>query len=109
MRGWRVKRGCILTLSIVFGLWSWDGATETFSGEQVQQGHRLYKQFCQRCHGPSLVAFNPSIYDLRKFPPNARERFVVAVVKGKSAMPAWGDVLSEEEVAALYAYIQSAK
>ncbi len=111
MSGWRVKRGCILTLSIVFIVWSWEGATEMFPDEQVQQGQRLYKQFCQRCHGPSLVASNPTTYDLRKFPSNARERFVEAVVKGKGQgeMPAWGDILSEAEVAALYVYIQSVK
>lgn len=111
MRDWSRKRSWTLALSIVFASWSWEGATETFPAEPVQQGQRLYKQFCQRCHGPNLIASNPATYDLRKFPPNARERFVEAVVKGKGQgeMPAWGDILSEAEVAALYAYIQSAK
>ncbi len=109
MRGGRGKRSWTLALSIGFALWSWNGATEMFPDEQVEQGHRLYKQFCQRCHGPSLVTSNSSTYDLRKFPPNARDRFVLSVVKGKGSMPGWGDILSEEEVAALYAYIQSGK
>ncbi len=109
MRGWRIKRGWALAMSIALTLWSWDGKAETFPDEQIEQGRRLYKQFCQRCHGPNMVTSNPSTYDLRKFPPNARDRFVLSIVKGKGTMPSWGDILSQEEITDLYAYICQGK
>jgi mono/diheme cytochrome c family protein len=44
-------------------------------------------------------------FDLRKFPRDQRERFVTSVVKGKKAMPPWGDLLSTDDIDALWAYL----
>ena len=48
-------------------------------------------------------------FDLRKFPHDQRERFVVSVTKGKNQMPGWGNSLKPEEVEALWAYVISAE
>ena len=45
--------------------------------------------------------------DLRQFPAD-RERFVTTVKLGKNnRMPPWGDLLSDDEIARLWAYVSS--
>ena len=44
-------------------------------------------------------------FDLRKFPPDQLERFINSIVRGKNQMPAWGDMLSPEQIEALWAYV----
>ena len=46
-------------------------------------------------------------FDLRRFPADDRERFFHSVMKGKGNMPAWGDLLKEDQVQALWAYVQT--
>ncbi|OGI67088.1 MAG: hypothetical protein A2W18_06735 [Candidatus Muproteobacteria bacterium RBG_16_60_9] len=62
---------------------------------------------CSRCHGVRLV--NPAGYtfDLRRFPPDQRERFSQSVANGKGNMPAWGDLLKLDQIDALWAYVKT--
>jgi mono/diheme cytochrome c family protein len=47
-------------------------------------------------------------FDLRKFQKKDHERFANSVRHGKPPnMPPWGDVLSSQEIEALWAYVQS--
>jgi mono/diheme cytochrome c family protein len=48
-----------------------------------------------------------SAFDLRKFPPNQRERFLSSVTRGKNQMPPWGDALSSDQLDALWAYVMA--
>ena len=75
-----------------------------FSSERIEQGKKMYKQLCLRCHGPEMNGGN-NAYDLRIFPLEQRERFFNSVLNGKRAMPPWKDVLSEEEIGHLWAYV----
>src|ERR1700730_1390201 len=43
--------------------------------------------------------------DLRELPRDAHARFVDSVSNGKRNMPPWGDVLSPDEIEALWAYV----
>jgi Cytochrome C oxidase, cbb3-type, subunit III len=56
------------------------------------------------CHGTRMqepgAAFN-----LRKFPPDQRERFVNSVTRGKNQMPPWRDFFKPEQLEALWAYV----
>ncbi len=45
------------------------------SPELVRQGRGFYRQFCSNCHGVNMVNAGTSSFDLRKFPPDDRERF----------------------------------
>jgi mono/diheme cytochrome c family protein len=45
--------------------------------------------------------------DLRTFPKDAKPRFIDSVMNGKRNMPPWDDVLKNEEVEALWAYVSS--
>jgi mono/diheme cytochrome c family protein len=79
---------------------------ETVSPDQVALGRALYARHCSPCHGPRMQ--DPeSALDLRKFPHDERARFVASVTRGKNQMPPWGDLLTPEEIAALWAYVAS--
>ena len=43
--------------------------------------------------------------DLLKFPHDAHARFVDSVTNGKRNMPPWDDVLSSDDIEALWAYV----
>ena len=73
----------------------------------VAQGRDLYQQYCESCHGPDMVTSSKLVFDLRQFPKSEPERFRNAVLNGKGGMPAWRDQLSPEDVASLWAYVQS--
>jgi mono/diheme cytochrome c family protein len=45
--------------------------------------------------------------DLRRFP-NDEPRFVTTVKQGKNGrMPPWGDILNDDDIGALWAYVSS--
>ena len=72
----------------------------------VQKGRVLYMHHCSHCHGFNLVNPGTITPDLRQFPRDQKTRFLETIALGKnSRMPAWGDVLTLEDVDALWAYI----
>jgi len=69
-------------------------------------GEKTYQQYCASCHGAQMK--NPQWgFDLGKFPRDSKIRFIDSVTYGKNAMPPWEDVLSKEQLEALWAYLQS--
>jgi hypothetical protein len=46
-----------------------------------------------------------SAFDLRKFPPDEKTRFVNVLMRGKNAMPPLGGLFGAEEIDALWAYV----
>jgi mono/diheme cytochrome c family protein len=73
---------------------------------QIEAGAEIYRDKCAQCHGERLV--NPgSSFDLRKLGADERARYNKSVAEGKGQMPAWGGVLSDEEMDQLWAYIRS--
>jgi len=75
-----------------------------FPPEQVKKGAQLFALNCATCHGTRMR--NPQwAFDLRTFPPDGHARFVDSVTNGKGNMPSWDDVLSPEDVEALWAYV----
>ncbi|GLR89539.1 cytochrome CBB3 [Bradyrhizobium iriomotense] len=74
---------------------------------QLDHGKATYAQKCSHCHGPNMVNSGTITPDLRAFPDD-RTRFVTTVKNGKNnKMPPWGDILSEDEITDLWAYISS--
>jgi len=84
-------------------------AAETFDPAQITQGKKLFAQVCRSCHGANMVSTGGGSFDLRKFPEGQRDRFINSVTKGKNNMPPHGDVLSQEEIGDLYAYVMGSK
>ena len=74
---------------------------------QIDLGTKTYAQKCSHCHGPNMVNGGTITPDLRRFPDD-KERFFTTVKLGKNGkMPPWGDLLNDDEIAHLWAYISS--
>jgi mono/diheme cytochrome c family protein len=74
---------------------------------QIDQGKVTYAQKCSHCHGPNMVNAGTIAPDLRRFPDD-KERFFTTVKLGKNnKMPPWGDLLSDDQIACLWAYMSS--
>ncbi|GAC1550073.1 MAG: c-type cytochrome [Beijerinckiaceae bacterium] len=74
---------------------------------EIEQGKATFAGKCSHCHGPNMVTAGTIAPDLRRFPDD-KERFFTTVKLGKNnKMPPWGDFLSDEQIASLWAYISS--
>jgi mono/diheme cytochrome c family protein len=74
---------------------------------QIDRGKITYAQKCSHCHGPNTVNSGTITPDLRAFPDD-QTRFVTTVKQGKNGrMPPWGDILSDDEIADVWAFISS--
>ena len=78
--------------------------SQGFAPERVKAGAELYAVNCSPCHGPRMQGAE-SAFDLRKFPPGERTRFVSSVTRGKNQMPPWGDFFKPDQLDSLWAYI----
>jgi mono/diheme cytochrome c family protein len=79
---------------------------ESFGKEQVKLGAGIYERNCSPCHGPRMLDSQVPV-DLRKFPPDQKERFITSVTKGKNQMPPWGGLFKPEEIEAIWAYVMA--
>ena len=74
---------------------------------QVDQGKVTFAQKCSHCHGPNMVSAGTIAPDLRRFPDD-KERFFTTVKLGKNGkMPPWGDLLNDDQISALWAFVSS--
>jgi mono/diheme cytochrome c family protein len=78
----------------------------TFPPQQIKDGAEIYAVNCSPCHG-SRMQDAGSAFNLRKFPPDQRERFVNSVTRGKNQMPPWGDFFKPDQLDALWAYVMA--
>ena len=76
--------------------------------DPAQFGRALFALHCSHCHGVDMVTAGTVTYDLREFPRDAKERFFESVTNGKSGrMPPWGDLLTQEEIGEIWAYVRT--
>ena len=52
-----------------------------------------------------MVDAGGGFFDLRTFPPAQRSRFMTSVSNGKNSMPPWKSVMTQEQIADLFAYV----
>ncbi|HTO61143.1 MAG TPA: cytochrome c [Bradyrhizobium sp.] len=73
----------------------------------IDRGKITFAQRCSHCHGPNMVNAGTVTPDLRRFPDD-ETRFITTVKQGKNnRMPPWGDLLSDDEIRDLWAYVSS--
>jgi mono/diheme cytochrome c family protein len=73
----------------------------------IDQGKVTYAEKCSHCHGFGMVNAGTIAPDLRKFP-HDEARFFTTVKLGKNnKMPPWGDLLSDDQITSLWAYVSS--
>ncbi|WP_441300053.1 c-type cytochrome [Bradyrhizobium sp.] len=84
-------------------------AAQQAGGDQavIDRGKITFAQKCSHCHGPNMVNAGTVTPDLRRFPDD-ETRFITTVKQGKNnRMPPWGDLLSDDEIRDLWAYVSS--
>jgi mono/diheme cytochrome c family protein len=96
----------ILRTSIIVGALVVASGALAQDRAKIEAGAEVYATRCAICHGERLRATGGAL-DLLQLRPNERARFDQAVSDGKGQMPAWGGVLSAEEIDQLWAYIRS--
>jgi cytochrome c55X len=75
---------------------------------QAQHGKMLYANHCSHCHGFNMVSAGNVTFDLRTFPRDQEQRFFESVTNGRNnRMPPWGDVLTQDDIADIWAYIRT--
>jgi cytochrome c551 len=72
----------------------------------AEAGAAAYEENCSTCHGEKLRATGAAP-DLKALGVDQRAKFETIVNEGKGQMPAWGGVLSDDDRAAIWAYIRS--
>jgi mono/diheme cytochrome c family protein len=83
-------------------------AEQASDADAVAKGMALYTHHCSHCHGFRMISAGSVAFDLRQFPHDQKARFVQSVTHGKNGrMPAWGDLLSLQEIDLLWAYIKT--
>ena len=72
----------------------------------IVTGKTAYAQKCSHCHGPNMVTSGTVAPDLRGFPDD-NARFTTTVKQGKNNMPPWKDILSDQEITEIWAFVSS--
>lgn len=72
----------------------------------VEAGAAVYEENCATCHGEKLRATGAAP-DLKGLGADQRAKFDMMVSQGKGQMPSWEGVLSDDEKAAVWAYIRA--
>lgn len=72
----------------------------------VAAGEALYEEHCATCHGERLRSTGAAP-DLKNLGADDRTKFETTVWNGRGQMPSWQGMITEDERAALWAYIRS--
>lgn len=111
--GRRLGTWVLVSATLGLGLgWQGSQAADTppykpvpFTLEQVQAGHAQFDRTCAQCHGRNMVNAGTTVFDLRKFPVDDRDRFFNSVTNGKGNMPSFKDGLTNEQISSLWSYV----
>jgi quinohemoprotein ethanol dehydrogenase len=74
---------------------------------EIERGGALYARYCAFCHGTGVVS-GGTVPDLRRLPGNFHRNFDAIVRLGvmrNYGMPSFGDVLDEDDVQAIHAFV----
>lgn len=97
----------VLTVALAATVRAADDATGKPLQVQIDHGKSTYAEKCSHCHGPNLMNSGTITPDLRAIPDD-KTRFVTTVKNGKNnKMPPWGDILSDDQIGDLWAFISS--
>jgi mono/diheme cytochrome c family protein len=97
----------VLTVALAATVRATDDGNGNPAQMQIDQGKSTYAEKCSHCHGPNMMNSGTITPDLRTFPDD-KMRFVTTVKNGKNnKMPPWADILSDDEIGNLWAFISS--
>ncbi|QOZ43831.1 cytochrome c [Bradyrhizobium sp. CCBAU 53340] len=97
----------VLTVALAATVRAADDSNGNPLQTQIDHGKSTYAERCSHCHGPNMMNSGTITPDLRAFPDD-KARFVTTVKNGKNnRMPPWGDILSDDDIGNLWAFISS--
>ena len=97
----------VLTVALAATVRAADDSNGNPLQAQIDHGKSTYAEKCSHCHGPNLMNSGTITPDLRAFPDD-KTRFVTTVKQGKNGkMPPWADILTEQEIADVWAFLAS--
>ena len=103
----RLPTVAVLTVALAATVRAADDANGNPLQAQIDHGKSTYASKCSHCHGPNLMNSGTITPDLRAIPDD-KTRFVTTVKNGKNnKMPPWGDILSDDEIGNLWAFVSS--
>jgi mono/diheme cytochrome c family protein len=102
-----MKCSALLLAGALLSLRSGARADDPGDQAKIDAGATVYAYRCATCHGDDLIHTSDSTFDLRKLKSDERPRFENSVRNGKNQMPAWKDVLSGQDIDALWHYIRA--
>jgi cytochrome c6 len=75
----------------------------------AQAGFAQYNRTCAQCHGRNMVQAGVTVYDLRRFPIDDKERFLNSVINGKGngSMPGFKDALTQQQIELVWIYVKN--
>jgi mono/diheme cytochrome c family protein len=73
---------------------------------KIEAGDIVYNTYCAVCHGDNLVS-SGQFPNLRRLTANDRAKFDTTVRNGRNQMPPWKDVLSDDKIDQVWAYIRA--
>jgi cytochrome c6 len=76
------------------------------AADSAAAGAPLYAKYCSACHGGNMEPIE-SAFDLRDLSPGDMRRFVYSVTRGKDSMPAWGAVLTPQQIESVWDFVMS--
>ncbi len=74
--------------------------------EKIAAGEKIYNNYCQTCHGDSMVSSGQT-FDLRRLRGEDRARFEQSVTNGKGQMPPWKGVLDSQQIDQVWNYVRA--
>jgi mono/diheme cytochrome c family protein len=98
--------GATLAFAALLSLFTGEALTQDQDKAKIAVGEMTYNNYCQVCHGEELVNTGQN-FDLRRLKADERPRFDNSVRNGKNQMPPWRDVLNDQQIDAIWAYIRS--
>jgi len=72
----------------------------------VENGREVYAEHCAQCHGERLMATGAGP-DLKLLGADRQAHFDQIVRDGKAQMPAFAGMITDEEIAQIWAYVRS--
>jgi mono/diheme cytochrome c family protein len=95
-----LRVGCLVGTALLGHL----GSARADSAEDA--GRAIYTDRCAQCHGERLMTTGAAP-DLKLLTADQRAHFDDIVRNGKGQMPAWGGMITDEEIDQVWAYIRS--
>jgi mono/diheme cytochrome c family protein len=77
--------------------------------KEIDAGRKLYKQACYKCHGEAGIS-GGTVPDVRKFKDKGNDEVFLNLVRdgrAGTAMPPWKEILNDDEIKKIIAYVRS--